>query len=180
MPGGSTKLENVCDEGHDEDISREEILARNIVPRSVYEQLEVYTRALFERGTQMAKRQGLILVDTKYEFGIHKGKVYLIDEVHTPDSSRYYVANGFAERQAKGEKQQQLSKEFVREWLMEHNFQGLEGQQMPEMPAAFVELVSDRYIDLYERLTGEKFDRGLIAEETELKGSLASLLSNQD
>lgn len=169
-----------ADEGHDEDISREEILARNIVPRSVYEQLEVYTRALFERGTQMAKRQGLILVDTKYEFGIHKGKVYLIDEVHTPDSSRYYVANGFAERQAKGEKQQQLSKEFVREWLMEHNFQGLEGQQMPEMPAAFVELVSDRYIDLYERLTGEKFDRGLIAEETELKGSLASLLSNQD
>ena len=166
-----------ADEGHDEDISREEILSRNLVPADVYAQLEAYTIALFQRGTEMAEAQGLILVDTKYEFGIHEGKVYLIDEVHTPDSSRYYVADGFAERQVKGEKQQQLSKEFVREWLMEHGFQGLEGQQMPHMPASFVELVSERYIDLYQRLTGKTFDKSENPTAQELKDSVAALLS---
>ena len=168
-----------ADEGHDEDISKAEILSRGIVSKAVYEQLEAYTRALFERGTQMADKQGLILVDTKYEFGIFDGKVYLIDEVHTPDSSRYYVSNGYSERQAKGEKQQQLSKEFVREWLMEHGFQGLDGQQMPKMPEEFVQLVSERYIDLYERLTGEVFDRSTSPDEEDLKKSLAALLSHQ-
>jgi len=168
-----------ADEGHDEDISKAEILSRGIVSKAVYEQLEAYTKALFERGTQMADKQGLILVDTKYEFGIFDGKVYLIDEVHTPDSSRYYVSNGYSERQAKGEKQQQLSKEFVREWLMEHGFQGLDGQQMPKMPEEFVQLVSERYIDLYERLTGEVFDRSTSPDEEDLKKSLAALLSHQ-
>ncbi len=166
-----------AEEGHDEDISREEILARNIVPTDVYLKLEAYTKALFQRGTEMAEAQGLILVDTKYEFGIQDDKVYLIDEVHTPDSSRYYVADGFAERQAKGEKQQQLSKEFVREWLMEHGFQGLEGQEMPLMPESFVQVVSDRYIDLYQRLTGKVFDKSENPSEQELKDSVASLLS---
>ena len=165
-----------ADEGHDEDISREEILAREIVPAEVYEKLESYTRALFQRGTEMAKEQGLILVDTKYEFGVHDGRVYLIDEVHTPDSSRYYITDGFAKRQAKGEKQQQLSKEFVREWLMENGFQGLEGQQMPHMPESFVQVVSDRYIDLYERLTGETFNKSSYPTEKELKDSVAALL----
>ena len=165
-----------ADEGHDEDISREEILSRKIVPADVYAKLEEYTAALFQRGTEMAKAQGLILVDTKYEFGLHEGKVYLIDEVHTPDSSRYYVEEGFAERQAKGDKQQQLSKEFVREWLMEHGFQGLEGQQMPHMPDSFVEVVSARYIDLYQRLTGKEFDKSANPIERELKASVAALL----
>ncbi|MFK8055006.1 MAG: phosphoribosylaminoimidazolesuccinocarboxamide synthase [Saprospiraceae bacterium] len=165
-----------ADEGHDEDIAREDILSRGLVDEGVYKQLEAYTQALFERGTQMAQRQGLILVDTKYEFGIHDGTVYLIDEVHTPDSSRYYIADGFGERQAKGEKQQQLSKEFVREWLMENGFQGLEGQQMPAMPEEFVELVSERYIDLYERLTGAAFDRNLVPSERELKSAVSTLL----
>jgi len=165
-----------AEEGHDEDISREDILRLNLVPKDVYSQLEAYTRALFERGTQMAEKRGLILVDTKYEFGISEGEVYLIDEVHTPDSSRYYVADGYAERQAKGEKQQQLSKEFVREWLMENGFQGLEGQQMPEMPEEFVHVVSERYIDLYERLTGKVFDRTVMPRESGLKQAVASLL----
>lgn len=165
-----------AEEGHDEDISREEILSQGIVSEEIYLQLEAYTRALFKRGTEMAEKQGLILVDTKYEFGISDGDVYLIDEVHTPDSSRYYVADGFAERQAKGEKQQQLSKEFVREWLMENGFQGLEGQQMPEMPEEFVQLVSERYIDLYERLTGKAFDRAELPREEGLRQAVASLL----
>lgn len=165
-----------AEEGHDEDISREEILTRGIVSEDIYIQLEAYTKALFERGTQMAEKQGLILVDTKYEFGMHDGNVYLIDEVHTPDSSRYYIAEGFAERQAKGEKQQQLSKEFVREWLMDYGFQGLEGQDMPVMPNAFVQVVSDRYIELFERLTGKTFDLNTSFDEIALKQRIASLI----
>ena len=146
-----------AEEGHDEDISREEILSRGIVTEEVYEQLEYYTRELFAIGSRMARERNLILVDTKYEFGMHDGKIYLIDEVHTPDSSRYYILDGYHERQERGEHQQQLSKEFVREWLMDNGFQGLEGQQMPAMPDEFVETVSARYIDLYERLTGIEF-----------------------
>lgn len=146
-----------ADEGHDEDISREEIIRQNIIPEEIYLQLEKYTRALFQRGTEMAAKQGLILVDTKYEFGIHEGKVMLIDEIHTPDSSRYFYAEGYEERQAKGETQKQLSKEFVRQWLIENQFQGLEGQTMPVMPDEFVQTVTDRYIELYEKIIGEKF-----------------------
>lgn len=146
-----------ADEGHDEDISREDIIAKNIVPEAEYEQMEAYTRKLFERGTEMAANQGLILVDTKYEFGNRKGEIVLIDEIHTPDSSRYFYADGYAERQEKGEVQKQLSKEFVREWLMENGFQGLDGQQMPFMPDEFVQTVSSRYIELYEMIVGSKF-----------------------
>lgn len=146
-----------ADEGHDEDISREDILKRGIVSEEVYTQLEKYTRGLFTLGTEMAKERGLILVDTKYEFGMKDGEIYLIDEIHTPDSSRYYYLDGYAERQEAGEKQKQLSKEFVREWLMANGFQGLDGQMMPHMPHDFVELVSRRYIELYEHLTGQNF-----------------------
>ncbi|MBK7870368.1 MAG: phosphoribosylaminoimidazolesuccinocarboxamide synthase [Saprospiraceae bacterium] len=149
-----------AEEGHDEDISKEEILERGIVTEAAYEELEAYTKALFERGTQMAAERGLILVDTKYEFGKRDGKIYLIDEIHTPDSSRYFYAYGYEERQERGERQQQLSKEFVREWLMTQGFQGLEGQSMPVMPDAFVEEVSNRYIELYERVTGKAFVKG--------------------
>lgn len=148
-----------ADEGHDEDISREDIIAKNIVPEAIYTQLEKYTRALFQRGTEMAAKQGLILVDTKYEFGIRNGEVILIDEIHTPDSSRYFYADGYEERQEKGEPQKQLSKEFVRQWLIEHNFQGLDGQQMPVMSDEFVETITERYIELYERITGKKFQK---------------------
>tara|TARA_B100000767_G_C19750487_1_gene530584 strand:+ start:1143 stop:2087 length:945 start_codon:yes stop_codon:yes gene_type:complete len=154
-----------ADEGHDEDISREEILAQNIVPREIYEKLELYTRQLFERGTQMAAKQGLILVDTKYEFGLLNGEVILIDEIHTPDSSRYFYAEGYAQRQAEDLPQKQLSKEFVRQWLIENGFQGIEGQVMPEMPDDFVKVVSDRYIELYEKITGNSFQR---AETTDI------------
>lgn len=146
-----------AEEGHDEDISKEEIVRQGLVPPEEYEQLEAYTRALFKRGTEMAAQQGLILVDTKYEFGKVGDQVVLIDEIHTPDSSRYYYADGYEERQERGERQQQLSKEFVREWLMENGFQGLAGQTMPQMPDDFVEVVSKRYIELYEKVTGEKF-----------------------
>ncbi len=146
-----------AEEGHDEDISREEIIAQNIVPEEVYVQLENYTRALFQRGTEMAAERGLILVDTKYEFGMKDGKVYLIDEIHTPDSSRYFYADGYAERQANGEPQKQLSKEFVRQWLIEHNFQGLDGQTMPDMPDEFVNVITERYIELYEKIIGKPF-----------------------
>lgn len=146
-----------ADEGHDEDISREDIIAKNIVPEHIYVQLEKYTRALFQRGTEIAAKQGLILVDTKYEFGIRNGEVILIDEIHTPDSSRYFYAEGYEERQANGEPQKQLSKEFVREWLMANNFQGLNGQTMPVMPDSFVETITERYIELYERITGKTF-----------------------
>lgn len=147
-----------ADEGHDEDISREDILRQGIVSEEDYVQLEAYTRALFQRGTEMAAERGLILVDTKYEFGKKDGKIYLIDEVHTPDSSRYFYADGYEERQKRGERQQQLSKEFVREWLMSYGFQGLEGQLMPAMPDFFVEQISQRYIELYERITGRYFE----------------------
>lgn len=148
-----------ADEGHDEDISREEIIRQGIVPEAIYVQLEDYTRKLFQRGTEMAAERGLILVDTKYEFGMRDGKVYLIDEIHTPDSSRYFYKEGYEERQANNEPQKQLSKEFVRQWLIEHNFQGLEGQTMPVMPDDFVEVVTDRYIELYEKITGKEFQR---------------------
>jgi phosphoribosylaminoimidazole-succinocarboxamide synthase len=144
-------------EGHDEDITREEIIATGLIPEKEYQQLEKYTLALFERGTQMASEKGLILVDTKYEFGRRDGKIYLIDEIHTPDSSRYFYMDGYETRLAKGEQQKQLSKEFVREWLMENGFQGHTGQQVPVMTDEFVKSVSDRYIELFEGITGEKF-----------------------
>ena len=148
-----------ADEGHDENISKEEIIAQGLVSREDYELLEKYTMALFERGTQMAAEKGLILVDTKYEFGKKDGKIYLIDEIHTPDSSRYFYAEGYEARFEKGEKQKQLSKEFVREWLMDNGFQGKEGQQVPEMTPEIVKGISDRYIELYEAVTGETFCR---------------------
>lgn len=156
-----------AEEGHDEDISREEIIRRGLVSEEDYALMEQYTHALFQRGTEMAARQGLILVDTKYEFGKKDGRIYLIDEIHTPDSSRYFYLEGYEERQEKGEEQKQLSKEFVREWLMANGFQGLEGQLMPAMPDSFVKQVSERYIELYERVTGlafEKADTGNMEE----------------
>ncbi len=146
-------------EGHDEDISKEEIIRQGIVSAEDYELLEKYTKALFKRGTEMASEMGLILVDTKYEFGKKNGKVYLIDEIHTPDSSRYFYKEGYEKRFAKGENQKQLSKEFVREWLMENGFQGKEGQKVPFMTDEYVNSVSERYIELYENITGEKFIR---------------------
>ncbi|NRA13725.1 MAG: phosphoribosylaminoimidazolesuccinocarboxamide synthase [Crocinitomicaceae bacterium] len=148
-----------ADEGHDEDISREEIIFQGIVPEADYIKLEEYTRALFQRGSEMAAAEGLILVDTKYEFGMRNGEIILIDEIHTPDSSRFFYADGYAERQEAGEAQKQLSKEFVREWLMENDFQGLDGQTMPVMPDEFVKVVTDRYVELYEMITGNDFDR---------------------
>ncbi|HYX09552.1 MAG TPA: phosphoribosylaminoimidazolesuccinocarboxamide synthase [Bacteroidales bacterium] len=148
-----------AEEGHDEDISREEIISSGLVSEEEYTELEKYTLALFERGTKMAAEKGLILVDTKYEFGRKSGKIYLIDEIHTPDSSRYFYADGYQERLAKGEKQKQLSKEFVREWLIENGFQGKEGEVVPEMTDEFISRVSERYIELYEKITGEKFVR---------------------
>jgi phosphoribosylaminoimidazole-succinocarboxamide synthase len=146
-----------AEEGHDEDISREDIIANAVVPEAIYVQMENYTRALFQRGTEMAAERGLILVDTKYEFGLRNGEVILIDEIHTPDSSRYFYAEGYEERQANNEPQKQLSKEFVRQWLIENGFQGLEGQKMPFMPDEFVQTITDRYIELYERITGKEF-----------------------
>jgi len=143
--------------GHDEDISREQILARNIVSESDYIQLENYTKALFKRGTEIADKQDLILVDTKYEFGKADGKIFLIDEIHTPDSSRYFYSEGYADRQANNEPQKQLSKEFVRRWLIENDFQGKDGQVVPEMTPEKVESISERYIELYEQITGEDF-----------------------
>jgi phosphoribosylaminoimidazole-succinocarboxamide synthase len=145
--------------GHDLDISREEIIGSGLVNDSEYRLLEEYTRKLFERGTRIAASKGLILVDTKYEFGKKDGRIYLIDEINTPDSSRYFYASGYEERLKKGEPQKQLSKEFVRQWLIEHNFQGKEGQVLPEMPDSFVNQISERYIELYENITGEKFER---------------------
>ncbi|WP_269235185.1 phosphoribosylaminoimidazolesuccinocarboxamide synthase [Flavobacterium flavigenum] len=151
----TTKADNGS---HDEDISREDILAKGIVSEEDYIVLEKFTRDLFQRGTEIAAERGLILVDTKYEFGKTKeGVIVLIDEIHTPDSSRYFYADGYAERQEKGEEQKQLSKEFVRRWLIENGFQGQEGQQIPEMTDAYIESVSERYIELYENILGEKF-----------------------
>ena len=144
--------------GHDEDISKEEIISQGLVSKEDYDLLEKYTIDLFRRGTEMAKKKGLILVDTKYEFGKgDDGRIYLIDEIHTPDSSRYFYLDGYEERQAKGEQQKQLSKEFVREWLIDQGFMGQEGQQVPEMTDEFIQQVSDRYIELYEMITGERF-----------------------
>jgi phosphoribosylaminoimidazole-succinocarboxamide synthase len=145
--------------GHDEDITRDEILATSLVSREDYEQLEQYTYQLFEAGTNKAAEMGLILVDTKYEFGKRDGKIYLIDEIHTPDSSRYFYADTYQELQDQGIQQRQLSKEFVREWLMENNFSGKDGQTVPEMPDEFVNQVSERYIELYEKITGKKFEK---------------------
>src|SRR5690554_8089682 len=144
-------------EGHDEDISREEILKQGLVPEAIYLQLEDYTHKLYQRGVDMAKERGLILVDTKYEFGLKEGKVMLMDEIHTPDSSRYFYLEGYQERQDKKEPQRQLSKEFVRQWLIENEFQGLEGQQMPLIPEDFIALITERYIELYEKITGKSF-----------------------
>lgn len=148
-----------ADEGHDENISKEEAIANGIVSREDYELLEKYALALFQRGSEIAAKRGLILVDTKYEFGKDGDKIILIDEIHTPDSSRYFYAEGYEEKQRKGEKQRQLSKEFVREWLMENGFQGKEGQKVPEMTPEIVEKISERYMELYEHITGEKFQR---------------------
>jgi phosphoribosylaminoimidazole-succinocarboxamide synthase len=145
--------------GHDEDISREEIISQGLVDKAEYEMLEDYTRKLFQRGTEMAADKGLILVDTKYEFGKKDGKIYLIDEIHTPDSSRYFYADGYEERLAADEPQKQLSKEFVRQWLIANGFQGKEGQTVPAMSEEFVNSVSDRYIELYENITGDKFEK---------------------
>ena len=148
-----------ADAGHDENISKEEIIAQGLVSKEDYELMEKYTYALFARGTEMAAEKGLILVDTKYEFGKKDGKVYLIDEIHTPDSSRYFYADGYQEKFEKGEPQKQLSKEFVRQWLIDHNFMGKEGQQVPEMTDEYVNSVSYRYIELYEHIVGQKFNK---------------------
>ena len=148
-----------ADAGHDENISKEEIIAQGLVSKEDYELMEKYTYALFARGTEMAAEKGLILVDTKYEFGKKDGKVYLIDEIHTPDSSRYFYADGYQEKFEKGEAQKQLSKDFVRQWLIDHNFMGKEGQQVPEMTDEYVNSVSDRYIELYEHIVGQKFNK---------------------
>lgn len=158
--------------GHDEDISREEILSRQIVSAADYTMLENYTRQLYRRGTEIAAERGLILVDTKYEFGKADDKIYLIDEIHTPDSSRYFYADTYAELQQKGEPQRQLSKEFLRRWLIENGFQGKEGQRVPEMSAELVKSVSDRYIELYEHITGEPF------RKTDTENSLKSIENN--
>ncbi len=167
-------------EGHDEDISREEILKQGLVSEEDYKKLEEYTFKLFERGTKLALDQGLILVDTKYEFGKYKGVITLIDEVHTPDSSRYFYADGYEERQSKGEQQKQLSKEFVRQWLISNGFQGKDGQKIPEMTLEFVESVSARYIELFEQITGKYFvkdtlDHILNRIETNINKTLSSL-----
>ena len=152
-------------EGHDEDISRDEIIKQGIVSKADYEIMEDYTYKLFKRGTEIAAKMGLILVDTKYEFGKKEGKIYLIDEIHTPDSSRYFYASGYEERLKKGEPQKQLSKEFVRQWLIENNFQGKQGQSVPFMPDEFIQQISDRYIELYEKIVGSKFKR---SDETDI------------
>ena len=166
-----------ADEGHDEDISREDLLVRGVVSEADYIQLEKYTQALFQRGTELAAQQGLILVDTKYEFGKVGDKIYLIDEIHTPDSSRYFYIDGYAERQKAGEAQKQLSKEFVRQWLIENGFQGKDGQSVPEMSDAIVKSISERYIELYEKVIGESFVKPTEAnpEERILKNILTAL-----
>jgi phosphoribosylaminoimidazole-succinocarboxamide synthase len=167
-------------EGHDEDISREYIISEGLVPEAEYEKLEEYTYKLFERGTEIAAKMGLILVDTKYEFGNKDCKIYLIDEIHTPDSSRYFYAQGYEDRLKKNEQQKQLSKEFVRQWLIENNFQGKEGQKVPVIPDQFVNEISNRYIELYEGIIGEKFHKAegtdvLIRIEENVKKALNSI-----
>ena len=170
-----------AEQGHDEDISREEIIKQGIVSEADYIVLENYTRALFERGTLMAADKGLILVDTKYEFGkTVNGTIVLIDEIHTPDSSRYFYHEGYAERQAKSEEQKQLSKEFVRQWLISQGFQGLEGQQIPEMSDAYILEVSDRYIELYEHITGKEFQKADVSTiETRIESNILSYLEKR-
>lgn len=169
-----------ADEGHDEDISREEIIARSIVSREDYEQLEAYTRALYARGCEMAAEKGLILVDTKYEFGKRDGRIILMDEIHTPDSSRYFYAQGYEERLERGERQKQLSKEFVREWLMANGFQGREGERVPEMTDSVVEGITDRYIELYEHITGTGFQRAESADLAErIQKNIESFLAKE-
>ena len=169
-----------ADEGHDEDISREEIIARGIVSREDYEQLEAYTRALYARGCEMAAEKGLILVDTKYEFGKRDGRIILMDEIHTPDSSRYFYAQGYEERLERGERQKQLSKEFVREWLMANGFQGREGERVPEMTDIVVEGITDRYIELYEHITGTGFQRAESADLAErIQKNIESFLAKE-
>lgn len=158
-----------ADEGHDMNISKEEIIKQGIVSKEDYEVMEDYTRKLFARGQEIAAKRGLILVDTKYEFGKRDGKVYLIDEIHTPDSSRYFYADGYEEKLAKGEPQKQLSKEFVRQWLIEHNFMNEHGQTVPEMTDEYIQSVSDRYIELYEHITGEKFIKPESTENLEAR-----------
>ncbi|TKC02537.1 phosphoribosylaminoimidazolesuccinocarboxamide synthase [Pedobacter cryotolerans] len=169
--------------GHDEDISKEDILAKGIVSLLDYEKLEAYTHALYKRGTEMAAERGLILVDTKYEFGKVGDTIYLIDEIHTPDSSRYFYADGYKERQQSDEPQKQLSKEFVRKWLIENGFQGKDGQVVPEMTEEIVASISDRYIELYEQITGDKFVKNTSSNileriETNVNNALSNLLSN--
>jgi len=164
-----------AEEGHDIDASRDEILSQNIVSEYFYVQMEKYTRALFQRGTEMAAKMGLILVDTKYEFGMKDGEVILIDEIHTSDSSRYFISEGYTERQENGEVQKQLSKEFVRQWLIENDFQGLDGQTMPLMPDEFVGVVTDRYIELYEKITGEIFEK---ADTTDISARIEKNVLN--
>ena len=166
-------------EGHDEDISREEILLQGLVSEEEYSQLEKYTLALFAKGTEMAAKQGLILVDTKYEFGIKDGQITLIDEIHTPDSSRYFYSEGYSERQEKGESQKQLSKEFVREWLIVNGFQGKDGQNVPEMSDEWIIQISERYIELFEKVSGKKFEKDASEDvlkrvETNINNYLAS------
>lgn len=166
-------------EGHDEDISRDEIIRQGIVSEEDYAVLERYTRALFQRGTEIAASRGLILVDTKYEFGQRDGKILLMDEIHTPDSSRYFYAEGYQERQSKGEEQRQLSKEFVREWLIANNFMGKEGQVVPEMSDSWIQTISERYIELYEQVTGQSFvKRDYSGAEEKLKAAVESALAS--
>jgi phosphoribosylaminoimidazole-succinocarboxamide synthase len=166
-----------ADEGHDEDISREEIIGQNIISENDYVQLEDYTRKLFQRGTEIAGKEGLILVDTKYEFGKRDGEIILIDEIHTPDSSRYFYTDGYEERQDAGEQQKQLSKEFVREWLMDNGFMGKDGQQVPVMPDTFVNSVSDRYIELFEKVLGEKFERDNHQNNSDIEDAVTNYLA---
>ncbi|MBO7247061.1 MAG: phosphoribosylaminoimidazolesuccinocarboxamide synthase [Bacteroidaceae bacterium] len=169
-----------ADEGHDENISKEEIIAQGLVSKEDYELMEKYTRALFQRGTEIAASKGLILVDTKYEFGKRDGKIYLIDEIHTPDSSRYFYADGYQEKFEKGEPQKQLSKEFVRQWLIEHDFMGKEGQTVPEMTEEYVDSVSERYIELYEHITGESFVKAESENiEERIRKNVENWLDNQ-
>lgn len=170
-----------AEEGHDEDISREEIISSGLVSREEYEKLESYTRRLFQRGTEMAAGKGLILVDTKYEFGKKEDTIYLIDEIHTPDSSRYFYTEGYRERLEKGEPQKQLSKEFVRQWLIENGFQGKEGQSVPVMTEEYVNSVSERYIELFEKITGERFVRSDVSEITgRIERNILDFLSDRN
>ncbi len=170
-----------AEEGHDEDISREEIIRQGIVAEADFIQLEKYTRALFQRGTDLAAQKGLILVDTKYEFGkTAEGKIVLIDEIHTPDSSRYFYAEGYSERQAANEPQKQLSKEFVRQWLIANGFQGLEGQSVPDMSDEYIAEVSNRYIELYENITGKSFEKANVEQiETRIEQNIVAYLAQR-